>query len=69
MLLDEHGQVTGLIDVGRLGLADPYQDLAVLWNCLNEFGTELQQQMWADYCIQTPDADRLEFHLCLDEMF
>lgn len=69
LLLDEHCQVTGLIDLGRLGLADPYQDLAILWNCLGEFGANLQQSMWAAYGIQAPDDDRLQFHLCLDEMF
>lgn len=69
VLLDERGQVTGLIDLGRVGLADPYQDLAILWNCLEEFGADLQQQMWAAYGIQTPDAERLQFYLCLDEMF
>lgn len=69
ILLDEFGQVTGLIDVGRLGSADPYQDLSILSNCLEEFGAALQRQMWATYGIKEPDAERLEFHLCLDEMF
>lgn len=69
ILLDEAGKVTGLIDLGRVGLADPYQDLAILSNCLDEFGADLQQQMWAAYGIQAPDADRLRLYLCLDEMF
>lgn len=69
VLLNEDCQVTGLIDLRRLGLADPYQDLAVLGNCLEEFDDNLTKQMWASYGIQTPDAERLQFHLCLDEMF
>ncbi|MDT9001442.1 APH(3') family aminoglycoside O-phosphotransferase [Paucibacter sp. APW11] len=69
LLLDEQGHITGLIDLGRLGLADRYQDLAILWNCLAEFGPGLQELMWASYGIASPDSARLEFHLCLDEMF
>jgi aminoglycoside 3'-phosphotransferase I len=63
------GHITGCIDVGRLGIADPYQDLAILWNCLGAFDTALQDQLFRDYGITDIDHQRLQFHLMLDEFF
>lgn len=68
-ILLEHSKVTGLIDVGRAGVADRYQDIAILWNCLGEFGEELQAHMITAYGITKPDMRKLEFHLTLDELF
>lgn len=68
-VLVEDGQVSGCIDVGRLGVADPYQDLAVLWNCLRGCGPELADALWNGYGIDRPDKRRLHAHLLLDELF
>lgn len=67
LIADE--RVTGVIDGGRIGVADRYQDLAILSDCLNEFDAALSGYMFAAYGIATPDEDRLRFHLCLDEFF
>jgi aminoglycoside 3'-phosphotransferase-1 len=64
-----HGDVAGCIDVGRAGIADRYQDLAILWNCLGEFGPSLQRRLFESYGIPRPDERRLRFHLMLDEFF
>lgn len=69
LLLDADGAVTGVIDVGRLGIADPYQDIAILWQNLSEFGTATQQRFLSAYGIDRPDMKRLTFHRCLDELF
>lgn len=63
------GEVLGCIDVGRLGLADRYQDLAVMWNCLGEFGPASQSRFLQSYGIDKIDRQRLQFHLLLDELF
>ncbi len=63
------GRVTGCLDVGRAGVADPYQDLAILWHNLAEFGEEMQAESLRAYGIRTPDMRRLRFHLVLDELF
>jgi len=68
-ILLRDGRVTGCIDLGRLGVADRYQDLAILWNCLGEFGEQAQARMFRRCGIASPDPRRLEFHLMLDEMF
>lgn len=68
-LLLRDGEVVGCIDVGRLGIADRYQDLAIAWNCLGEFGASLQQRFLEQYGIREVDRRKLRFHLLLDELF
>jgi len=68
-LLVLEGRVTGCIDVGRAGVADPYQDLAILWNCLREVDPALTAMLWRTYGIEQPDERRIELHLLLDELF
>jgi aminoglycoside 3'-phosphotransferase-1 len=68
-ILIADGVVTGCIDLGRLGVADRYQDIAILWNCLGEFDAALQARFVATYGLDTPDERKLRFHLGLDEFF
>jgi len=63
------GDVIGCIDSGRLGIADRYQDLAIAWNCLGEFGAALQQRFLDQYGLIETDDRKLQFHLILDEFF
>jgi aminoglycoside 3'-phosphotransferase-1 len=55
--------------VSWAGIADRYQDLAVLWNCLGNFGPSQQRQLFSSYGIPAVDEPRLHFHLLLDELF
>jgi aminoglycoside 3'-phosphotransferase-1 len=68
IMMDET-TVTGIIDVGRVGVADPYQDLAILHDSLGEFGPAAQDAMWRAYSVPAPDPVRLRVHLQLDELF
>ncbi len=68
-ILMADGVVTGCIDVGRAGLADRYQDIAILWNCLGEFGPDLQSRLLAALGEGAGDRARIDFHLLLDELF
>lgn len=63
------GEVTGCIDAGRVGIADRYQDLAILWNSLGEFGRDLQDRLLVAYGLSDPDHCKLHFHMMLDELF
>ena len=63
------GEVVGCIDVGRVGIADRYQDLAILWSCLGEFDPSLQQRFLTQYGVTDLDRRKLQFHLLLDELF
>jgi aminoglycoside 3'-phosphotransferase-1 len=68
-LLMQGGEVVGCIDLGRVGIADRYQDLAILWNNLRDFGDEVAHLLFEAYGIAQPDKTRLRFHLDLDEFF
>ena len=69
LLLDADGAVTGCIDVGRLGIADPYQDIAILWENLGDFGEAAQRLLLAALGVDPLDEPRLVFHRTLDELF
>ncbi|GAA0605288.1 APH(3') family aminoglycoside O-phosphotransferase [Paenochrobactrum glaciei] len=62
-------EVIGCIDVGRAGIADRYQDLAILWDCLGEFDASLQSHLWTAYGLASLNQNHLRFHLGLDEFF
>lgn len=70
---DEDGkgavEVIGVIDLGRVGIADRYRDLAILANCLDEFSPDLRATFFTAYGIAEPDARKLDFHLLMDECF
>lgn len=68
-LLIHDGEVAGCIDTGRVGVADRYQDLAIAWHGLGEFGATLQNRFLQQYGIPDPDRRKLQFHLMLDEFF
>ena len=68
-ILIHNGEVAGCIDTARTGIADRYQDVAILWNSLGEFGPLLQQRLLTEYGVAAPDSRKLQFHLMLDELF
>lgn len=68
-ILMREGAVAGCIDVGRAGVADRYQDLAIVWRSLGEFDASLQQRLLRAYGIVDADQGKLQFHLLLDELF
>jgi aminoglycoside 3'-phosphotransferase I len=63
------GKVIGCIDVGRAGVADRYQDIAIAWNAVGALGLHLRDQLLRAYGIGQPDNHRLQFHMMLDELF
>lgn len=69
LILDAEMNVTGCMDVGRVGIADAYQDVAILWQNLAEHGPVMQRRFLDGIGISTPDQGRLIFHRCLDELF
>lgn len=74
MVDPETQRCTGLIDLGRLGTADPYVDFSLLLgNARESWTTPGQAQLARDtlfgiHGIATPDEDRLAFYLRLDPL-
>ncbi len=68
-ILMHNGEAVGCIDVGRAGIADRYQDIAIVWNGLGDFGAPLQDRFLAQYGIAALNRRKLEFHRLLDELF
>jgi len=67
------GEVTGLIDLGRLGKADPYGDIALLiatargaWS--DEAMARRAEEEFASVYGTELDPDRLDFYLRLDPL-
>jgi aminoglycoside 3'-phosphotransferase-1 len=50
-------------------VADPYQDIAIFWQNLDDHGAEAQATFLRAIGIAAPDAARLTFHRLLDELF
>lgn len=69
VILDDGGAVVGCVDVGRLGVGDPYQDIFIGWRDLSGFGAEAQQTFLAALGIERFDEARRELHRALDELF
>lgn len=69
LIVDGDGQPMGLIDVGRLGVGDPYRDIVIGWRDLGGFGTDAQGAFLDALGIERLDGRRRELHLALDELF
>jgi kanamycin kinase/aminoglycoside 3'-phosphotransferase-2 len=67
ILKDE--MVRGFIDVGRAGIADRWQDIALVTRSIRfNYGTEWVNHFFSAYGIE-PDYSKLEFYTLLDEFF
>ncbi|MFI9510240.1 phosphotransferase [Nocardia sp. NPDC052566] len=59
-----------LIDVGGLGLADRYRDLALAVRDLSDdYGDAEVERFFEAYGLDTPDQRRLDYYRMLDELF
>ena len=63
------GKLNGFVDWGNAGIADRYQDIALLTRsiCFN-FGEEWQEKVFEIYGIK-PDWKKIHFYRLLDEFF
>lgn len=77
IFLSDNG-ATGLIDLGKSGIADPWQDIALCCRSLvNNFDgvydgvyhTGYKQQILFDALGIQPDPERIRYYILLDELF
>ncbi|WP_028608462.1 APH(3') family aminoglycoside O-phosphotransferase [Paenibacillus harenae] len=66
----QDGRVSGFIDLGRAGIADRYQDLALAVRSIGyNFGAEYVQLFLTAYGIEEPDQAKIAYYQLLDEFF
>jgi kanamycin kinase len=64
-LLDDHGDWTGHVDLGAMGVADPWADLAVAtWSTEWNYGAGWEQQLLDAYGVD-PDPERIVYYRLL----
>lgn len=62
--------ITGFIDWGRAGIADRYQDLALVARSLvYNFGSAGVARLFQEYGLDTIDHDKIAYYKLLDEFF
>ncbi len=67
-VLLEHGRVTGFVDLGELGVADRWWDVAVgAWSVGWNFGEALEPLFYESYGVE-PDPDRIRFYRLLYDL-
>jgi aminoglycoside phosphotransferase len=64
VVFTDDGRLSGVIDVGRLGVTDRYADLALMTRDL-----PLADRFLARYGVPSPDPAKLAFYRLLDEFF
>jgi aminoglycoside 3'-phosphotransferase I len=69
LIVDDAGLVCGCIDVGRLGVGDPYRDIFIGWRDLGGFGEEAQRAFMVALGMEGLEVDRRDLHRALDELF
>ncbi|HUQ82009.1 MAG TPA: APH(3') family aminoglycoside O-phosphotransferase [Gemmatimonadaceae bacterium] len=63
-------RVSGFVDCGNAGIADPYQDLALCARSVAfNFGPELVPLLFAKYGLDAVDESKLAYYQLLDEFF
>jgi aminoglycoside phosphotransferase len=63
-------RVTGVVDLGRIGVSDRYRDVAIIVRSVGQnIGPEVTYVLLDAYGIPHPDLSRLEFYVLLDEMW
>lgn len=69
-LLFDGDALSGLIDMGRGGRGDRYQDLAIAARTVREaFGEKMLGLFFSSYGLNNPSAEKLRFYRMLDEFY
>lgn len=69
-ILIHEGNIGGFIDLGRAGIADPYQDLALAERSIQfNIGAEWVKPFFDAYGIADVDWDRVRYYKLLDEFY
>lgn len=66
----EGDKTTGLIDLGRAGIADKWQDIALCLRSLeHNFKSKVYNDLLFEYLKIEPNYDKIRYYILLDELF
>jgi len=66
----ENKNVSGFIDLGRAGIADIWQDIALCVRSMHfNFGTDKYDKVFFEHLGMKPDYQKIEYYILLDELF
>lgn len=69
-ILAKDGEISGFIDLGRGGMADIYQDIALCVRSLkHNYGTEDYTDLLFRHLGIEPNWEKIEYYILLDELF
>lgn len=69
-ILAKDGEISGFIDLGRGGIADIYQDIALCVRSLkHNYGTEDYTDLFFKHLRIGPNWEKIEYYILLDELF
>jgi aminoglycoside 3'-phosphotransferase-2 len=64
------GSLSGVIDWGIAGIADPHRDFMAIWDSIAfNFGKTWIRRFFEAYGVVKPDQDRIRFYNLLDRFF
>lgn len=67
----KHNEVSGFIDMGRAGVADKYQDIALFYRSMkyNLGSEELFPLFLREYGLEEVQREKIDYYILLDELF
>ena len=69
-IMGNQDEISGFIDLGRAGIADIWQDIALCMRSMHRnFGTRKYEEMLLECLGKKQDNEKLEYYILLDEMF
>jgi len=69
-IMVQEGRISGFIDLGRAGIADRYNDLAIASRSIAyNLGAEFEPFFFAHYGLEHPDRERIAYYRALDELY
>ncbi len=69
-IMGNQDEISGFIDLGRAGIADVWQDIALCMRSMHRnFGTRKYEEMLLECLGKKQDNEKLEYYILLDEMF
>ncbi len=77
-ILIENGTLSGFIDIGRMGISDRWNDIAICYRSLNDnyigkYSTEKYDNFNADYLFEAlgieKNEEKLRYYILMDELF